>query len=692
MKKQKLIKKLTAAVLITVVTTILATALASLNPLNKWQLKLTNHLYNRNAPSDEIVIVAIDEGSLDEDSGLGKWQDWDRSYYGEAIENLNKKGASTIAVDLVFSEESQGISKLNLEEILLESSSFEDAFKTTVSYTATPHPEDEAFAEILEKYGNTIIAKSHSESNGPNIKPEEPIAIIAKNTYAASALAYSDDDEVFRRTYPYLYNLNIEEWEPNFSVKTIELHLGETPAALENNLVNDQLIVNFAAPPYSFTAIPFVDAYYNYLDEIDLKDKIVLIGPTADRFKDTFLTPTSTSVPMPGVEFRANEIQTILEGSYLLEQSVAGQAVMIALLTLILTAAVMFLPIFGGVAATIVIIAGHQFSAQTFFNNGLILNLVYPTLALLAAYLATTLYKFVTEVREKKQIKGAFGKYVNKDLANKILDNPEALKLGGDRRTITVFFSDIANFTNFSEKSEPEALVAQLNEYFEVMAGVILRNNGNLNKFEGDAIMAFWGAPLDQPNHAVLAAKSALECRAALTQLHQKWQQAGKPLLNFRVGLSTGDAIAGNVGSSERFDYTVMGDIVNLGSRLESANKEYGTHVMIPDATVSQLGDAFELRRLDKLRVKGKDEPVDVFELMALKGQLTDQHRTIIDQFHQAIEYYRNQKFAEAEARFNEVLLLAPNDGPTKVYIARCKHFQNSPPQGFDGTWTLDHK
>ncbi len=688
MKKQKLIKKLGAALLITVVTTILFTALAAWNPLNKWQLKLANHLYNRSEPSDKVVIVGIDDGSISEE-GLGRWQDWSRLAYVDVINNLEEAGAEVIGFDIFFNQSSNGISEESLINIISENPTTKEYFEETAQFLADEHPEDIALAEVFASYDNIVIPeKMYMGESGYIIETDPTLELFQEHVEAANVFYVPDVDDVVRRV-----PVTIATEDGSKELKTLGAVLAESykPGALDN-LDSNEILINYAAPPYNQTMIPFIDAYNNLFDEELVSGKIVLIGIVTDFVEDHVLTPTSPYVEMPGVEMHANAIQTILEQNYLMEQSVRGQAFMMGVMGLILVLAVMFLPIFGGVVATAAIIAGHQFSAQVFFDNGLIINLVYPTLALLAAYLATTLFKYVTEVREKARLKGAFGKYVNKDLANKILDNPDALKLGGEKRTITVFFSDIANFTHFSEQVDPEALVAQLNEYFEVMAGVILKNGGNLNKFEGDAIMAFWGAPLDQPDHAVLAAKSALESRAALGGLHQKWQKQGKPLLNFRVGLSTGEAIAGNVGSSARFDYTVMGDIVNLGARLESANKEYGTHVMIPGATVAELGEGFDLRRLDKLRVKGKDEPVDVYELLAHKGQLTEQHRKIVDEFHQAIEYYRNQKFDEAEKRFQQVAQLAPNDGPTKTYLARCAHFKANPPQGWDATWTLDHK
>ena len=571
MKKQKLLKKISYTLLFTVVTTILFTALAAWNPLNKWQLKLTNHLYDRNEPSDEIVIVGIDNVSIS-DEGLGRWQDWSRLAYVDVIKNLEEAGAKTIGFDIFFTQGSKGISEESLIDIISDNPTMDEYFEQTVDFLKDEHPDDILLAEVLAEFDNIVIGEEmHMDESGNIIENISMLDIFKESVESAHVFYMADSDDVGRRIPVTITSLDEEEKFHSLSAVLAEKY---KTGALDN-LEGNELLINYAAEPYSFKMIPFMDAYSNLLEGVDLEDKIVLIGIVTEFIQDHVLTPTSPYVEMPGVEMHANAIQTILDESYLTEQTVAGQTVMIAVLTFVLIGAVMFLPIFGGVGATVVVIAGHQLSAPLFFDKGLIINLVYPALALLAAYLTTTLYKYMTEVREKAQLKGAFGKYVNKDLANKILENPEMLKLGGEKRVITVFFSDIANFTHFSEQCEPEALVQQLNEYFDVMASIILKNGGNLNKFEGDAIMAFWGAPLDQADHAVLGAKSALECRAALTSLHQKWGQEGKPLLNFRVGLSTGEVIAGNVGSHERFDYTVMGDIVNLGARLESANKEY---------------------------------------------------------------------------------------------------------------------
>lgn len=675
--------------------TLLASILVLWNPLLKWQLKLTNRFYDRNEASEEIVIVGIGEISLDENIGLGRWQNWNRTYYAQVVENLEAAGVESITFDLSFDNTSSGLSENSLYAILENDLTYKDFFEEVSAFLGENHPEDQQFADTLAHYGNVILAKKFVIASDENeIESIPNIEILSKNSQAATAYAEKDEDEMLRR-FPYeVWDVKADQFIETLAAKTYEMVSAPDEISNIKKKIGDNgtLLINYAAPPNSFRTIPFVDVYRGDFDAADLKDKIVFIGITSQWLEDKTITPTSPDTPMPGVEVWANALQTLLEENFLTEQSALSQIATIAVLVLVLTLALMFLGIIPGLILAMALIAGYHLAAEPIFDRGFILNLVYPTIALFAAYLSTTLYKYLTETREKKELKGAFSKYVNKDLVNQIMENPELLKLGGERRTVTVFFSDIESFTTFSEKSTPEQLVAQLNEYFDVMTSIVLQNGGTLDKFEGDAIMAFWGAPLDQKDHAILAAKSALECRVALQDLHARWQQAGKPLLNFRTGLATGEAIAGNIGSKDRFDYTVMGDIVNLGARLEGANKTYNTRIMMSDATVASLGDQFEVRHLDLLRVKGKEKSVEVYELLALKGQLTDAHRTIISRFHEGIEAYRKGEFDAALTIFKEVATLAPHDGPTQTYIERCTDLKQNPPAAWDGTWTLDHK
>jgi adenylate cyclase len=307
------------------------------------------------------------------------------------------------------------------------------------------------------------------------------------------------------------------------------------------------------------------------------------------------------------------------------------------------------------------------------------------------------MYRYLTEFREKMALQGAFGKYVNPTVVRQIAEHPEELKLGGRKQEITVMFTDIVHFTTTSEKLKPESLVALLNEYFQAMSDVVMAEGGTLDKFEGDAIMAFFGAPVAQKDHALRAARAALNMRVKLSELLNKWKNARpgpdgrpsnllpggetKPVIDFRCGLSTGEAIVGNMGSSERFDYTAMGDIVNLGSRLEGANKSYKTSIMISEKTHEAVKDQFETRELDTILVVGKTEPSKVFELIAPKGELSDHDLLLLKQYGEAIALYHERKYAYALEKFEEILKTFPEDGPSKLYRQRCEVYRDYPPK-----------
>jgi adenylate cyclase len=263
------------------------------------------------------------------------------------------------------------------------------------------------------------------------------------------------------------------------------------------------------------------------------------------------------------------------------------------------------------------------------------------------------------------------------------------LKLGGARRDVTVFFSDIAGFTSISEKMEPEPLVRFLNTYLGAMTNIILGRQGTLDKYEGDAIMAFWGAPISQEDHAIRACQAALECQKKLEELRFDWERQSLPPFRIRIGLNSGEAIAGNMGSESRFDYTVMGDNVNLASRLEGISKQYGTELIISENTRTLIGDDFVCRELDLIRVKGKDKPVRIFELIGKKDEVTPEQTQKIEVFQKGLGFYRSKNFMAAIEKFKSIT----NDPPSGVFAHRCEVFiQNPPAEGWDGVWTFTEK
>ena len=309
------------------------------------------------------------------------------------------------------------------------------------------------------------------------------------------------------------------------------------------------------------------------------------------------------------------------------------------------------------------------------------------------AFAMSSAFSYATEGRQRRQIKQVFTHYMSDLLIQDLLKNPDKVRLGGEKRVLTVFFSDLAGFTSLSEKLTPEKVVMLLNRYLTAMTDIILASGGLIDKYEGDAIMAFWGAPLPQEDHALRACRAALENQSRLAELRQEFIKTGLPPVHARIGINTGEMIIGNIGSSQRFHFTVIGDSVNLASRLEGAGKEYGTGILIAEETYRRASDGVEVRELDLLRVKGKDKPVRIYELLSRKGELDPTKQKGYDFFAMGLEQYRKQQWQAAIDYFRQVLSLIPEDGPARTFINRCEQFKQTPPEtDWDGVYTLATK
>ena len=298
-------------------------------------------------------------------------------------------------------------------------------------------------------------------------------------------------------------------------------------------------------------------------------------------------------------------------------------------------------------------------------------------------------------LRERDRIKSTFKKYLAPEVVEYLLAHPEAQALGGERKRLTVLFSDLAGFTSISEDRAPEQVIGILNEYLSLVARRVVARGGTLDKFIGDAVMAFFGAPVPRADHPVRACQAALDHLAVLDELRPRWESGAWPELDVRVGVNTGDMLVGNVGGDEGRDYTVIGDAVNLASRLEGANKEYGTRILVSEAVRDEVGAAFELRELDLLQVKGKDRPVRVFELLGEPGHLA-RHPPLastVSQFAAGLAAYRALDLAAARRAFEAALVATPGDGPSRTFLARCRTLEAAPPPaGWTGVHKLDVK
>ena len=334
------------------------------------------------------------------------------------------------------------------------------------------------------------------------------------------------------------------------------------------------------------------------------------------------------------------------------------------------------------------------FTVYQFISSGLLITFSTPFLVVVLIYVGETIYHFLMTQKEKKVIRGAFAHYVPEKIVQEIIANPDKLSLGGEERIVTVLFSDVVSFTTISEELSPRNLVLLLNEYLTEMSEIIHQYNGVIDKFEGDAIMAEFGVPVSYPDHAKAACNCAIEMQEKLKTMRAHWTKEGKPALSARIGINTGEVIVGNMGSRHLFDYTVMGDHVNLGARLESANKGYGTKLMISEFTHNELDDEFFTRPLDLIRVKGKTKPVEVFELLGnKKTPYKDTYLEMVENYHKGYLAYRRRDWDEAIQIFEKCKELEPKDQPSQIYFERCVNFKyNSPPEDWDGVIELKEK
>ncbi len=335
----------------------------------------------------------------------------------------------------------------------------------------------------------------------------------------------------------------------------------------------------------------------------------------------------------------------------------------------------------------------HLGVAGALFAKGWLLATVLPATSLGLAFVLTAAFSYATEGRQKLAIRTMFSRYMSEEVIRHMMQHPEKVRLGGERRRLTLFFSDLAGFTTLSEGLQPEVVVQLLNEYLSAMTEIILAELGTVDKYEGDAIMAFWGAPLPLADQAVRACRAALRQQAALHDLNRRFQEKGWPELQCRIGLHTGEAVVGNLGSRKRFDYTVIGDTVNLASRLEGLNKFYGTAILASETTVQECQGVIEFQELDRVAVKGRETPVGVYQALALKGELTSSQEKAREAFTEGLAFYRQARFDQAALAFEKALEHWPEYAPGLEFLRRCQAWlAEPPPVEWDAVFRPDKK
>jgi adenylate cyclase len=635
-----------------------------------------------------IVIAEIDDESLE---ALGKWP-WPRKIHARLIDVFSQAQAKAVATDILFYEPD----RYHPDNDVLLARAIKKNDQVVSAFDFQFIEEQVLFENEEGELEMKIV---------PDVIPTRPIEeIVGSSNRLGFVNAWPDEDGYLRRGY-LSFNLKGELFH-SFNLQAVslieqqdqEVFLAKVPSILTQKwgYPTHQILVNWRGPQESFEshsckelldpAIP-MEWKQNWL-----KGKIVIVGSTALGLYDHYPTPFSPS--LPGLYYHANIMDNLLTQEILVPKT--GWLTIIFIILLGLLSGILALIPNAWTGASIATVLGGLFwmIAYLLFSKALIyIEVVAPIGAIFSNYLAVFFYRFIIEQKEKAGIKKAFGVYVNPHVVEQIAKNPEGLKLGGEIREMTVLFSDVEGFTSISENLSPKELVSLLNIYLTAMTENIMKYDGTVDKYEGDAIMAFWGAPLVQLKHAEQACLAALENRERLVALNKELEKKGMKKLLARCGINTGQMNVGNMGSSQKFNYTVMGDAVNLASRLEGANKQYGTYLMISESTYEQAKKQIEVRELDLLRVKGKNIPIRVFELLARAGELQDAQKKGLDFFHQGLELYRKRQFKKALNRFEETRQWLPADPPSQTYIQRIQYYQaHPPPHDWDGVYVMTTK
>ena len=608
------------------------------------QDKFFDRFFVTKAAPHTVVVIAIDDESIE---ALGGWP-LSRATLAQALDNLH--GAAAIGFDLVLADPSSRGAQ-----------------------------DDAAFAAALGRATFPVVVPFQFDERGG--KTIEPLALFAGYSVRGYANVALDQDGVVRRFEPQRQN--------QLSFAAALLPSTTLPAGYVR--------IDYRGPAKTVLTIPFVDLYRGKVPAAALQDKLVLVGATAPDLHDSVQTPFGV---MPGVEVQANALSTLEAGRFF--TATPGVLVFFALLLAAALAALLIvwvkrlwllLSLLASGLASTTLLAIVLFGQHILFPN------LAVSLAFVLAVGGVLVYQYLAESKEKKFIRETFQYYLMPEVIDQLVADPTKLALGGERRGLTILFSDIRGFTSISEGLTPEQLMEIMNEYLTAMTDVILHTKGLVDKYIGDAVMAFWGAPLPNPRAAIDACRSVLLMSQALQKLNIHWAERGLPHLQIGVGINAGEVIVGNMGSNKRFNYTVMGDEVNFASRLENLNKVYGTQCLISESVQKQIAHSTSskqvgeadlcVRELDRVLVQGKKEPKLIFELIT--QPVDEVFEQVLGEFAKGRVEYVAGEWHKASEHFKAALALRP-DPPSQLFLERCAHLLQSPPVQWDGVYEFTTK
>jgi adenylate cyclase len=688
---------------------------------------------------DRIVILDIDEKSLKEE---GRWP-WNRDRLAMLVDKLfDKYGIAVVGFDIVFAEKDESSGLKVLQRLGQHQLKGNIQFQTVLAQIQPQLEYDNLFASKI-KNRNVVLGYYLTNQKGDNVSgvlPEpalpsgsfkgHPITFTSWSGYGAnlpelqkaatSAGHFNpmvDADGVVRRV-PMLVEYKGAYYE-SLSLAMVRTLLGHPKISpgftdednsgysgmewLQLDTAAGKLKIPVDSDVAAFVPYRGMQGSYRYVSVTDvlherigidqLRDKIILVGTTAPGLLDMRSTPVSEVYP--GVEVHANMISGILDQN-LKEQPGYMLGAEVVWLLLIGIALSFLLPRLGAVIGILVLVFAFVVThgvSQAIWYYGNLLMPVTNCVAMIASLFALNMsYGYFFESRTKRQITGLFGQYVPSELVGEMAEHPESLSMEGESREMTILFSDVRGFTTISEGLDPKELTLLMNEFLTPLSRIVYKHRGTIDKYMGDCIMAFWGAPLPDPTHARNAMLAGIEMQEALKALQPRFKERGWPEIHIGVGVNTGRVSVGNMGSEVRVAYTVMGDEVNLASRLEGITKQYGVGVIVGENTRKAVTD-FVYRELDHVRVKGKDKPIAIYEPIGLTGEVGKAMLDEIKLFHEVRRLYREQNWDQAELQLMNLQRMSPGTALYGIYAERVTYFRKNPPGAeWDGVFVFQTK
>ncbi|GAB7028203.1 CHASE2 domain-containing protein [Geotalea toluenoxydans] len=647
---------------------------------------MSRNLNPAKGPGD-IVIVKIDQQSLDALSSENINWPWPRQMYAPLLDYLSQ--ADGVLVDIIFTEPSS----YGEEDDLLLAEALKKAGNVFLPIFLTNDNRQMGAEELafMKKSAmpHVLSTRLIYQSAITNIENIRTAALGAGNV-----VMKPDADGTYRRV-PLSFRFRTETI-PNFVLasllkdKKITVQGGKLSAANKPlPLLGDSLLLRFYSAPEPFTIISAADIFKSSIDSEAgrtpviardfFKGKKVFIGLTAAGLYD--LKPTPITAVSTGVMVHATAMDNLLHRHYIRQLPSFASVVLMFLLSAAICLFVLThhkfstnLAFFAAAAAFVLGLSGML------FKNGIYLQVVPSATALVVAMIASVAFSYATEGKERRFVRRAFAQYMDETLVDYLLQNPDLIKPGGQRRRVSVFFADIAGFTTIAERLPAEATAKILHTALNTFSEVIIRNHGVIDKYIGDCIMAFWGAPIASENDELNACRAAVECQEALVEINRGLIADGLTEIAIRIGINSGDAIVGNLGSDRLFDFTAIGDTVNLASRLESANKYFKTRIMVSEDTFSRTGDAFISRELGLIEVKGKSQPIRIYELLVAVDRSELEVKAFAEAYGEAYRMFTGGNWQEAADLFASFLKTYPGDGPAAYYLKWCADLQANPP------------